>query len=158
MTTTTLTLRIRGAELEYSNAGAICWTLPIDSIVLIAEYTTNEGPHLDDYFLVFVTVEHCALYFATCSFYAEGRDDVLSTLREHLASPFQLELTGSTDWESRVVWPDKVAGKEYFSFRALPPKTLTEKIEKKLLGESFEYSISHEIQEYLKEQLISRSL
>ncbi|HEY6968228.1 MAG TPA: hypothetical protein VJA94_03415 [Candidatus Angelobacter sp.] len=155
-TNTTLTLRIRGAELEYSHAGAVCWSLPIESIVLIAEYTTNEGPYLDDYFLVFVTVEQGTFYFATCSFYAKGRDDVLSTLHEQLASPFELELIGSTDWESRVVWPSRMAGKEYFTFRAVSPKTLTEKIKTKLLGETLEYSISHEIQEYLKEQLRSR--
>ncbi len=30
--------------------------------MLIAEYTTNEGPHVDDYFLVFVTVEENKLF------------------------------------------------------------------------------------------------
>lgn len=158
-TTKSLVLRIRESNLECLHTqGSLRWFLPIDSIVLIAEYTTDEGPYVDDYFLVFVTLEHATLYFSTCSFYATGRDEVLATLQERLASPVQLELTASAEWKSRVVWPDKMAGKDYFVFNAVPSQTFTEKIKKRLLGETYEYSISNEVQEYLKVRLRAASV
>src|SRR5262249_25546280 len=67
-----LCLRVDGSSLECNDdSGFTRWSLSIQTIVLIAEYTTNEGPWLDDYFLVFVTVEEGKLYFSTCSFYAD---------------------------------------------------------------------------------------
>ncbi len=31
----------------------LTWRTPISSILLLAEYTTNEGPYVDDYFVEF---------------------------------------------------------------------------------------------------------
>ncbi len=147
-------LRIKESNLECSDtAGALRWTLPIKSIVLIAEYTTNEGPQMDDYSLVFVTAEEEKLYFSTCSFYSDGRDEALSALQQRLGSPIQLELQGSTEWRSRVVWPAKMAGIEYFTFTEMPAATLAQKLKKRLLGPTQEYGISKAVREYLDEQL-----
>lgn len=147
-------LRIRQSDLEcLDTSGKLLWTLRIDSIVLIAEYTTNEGPHVDDYFLVFVTAEENKLFFSTCSFYVGGRDEALSVLRERLGFPVQLGLQGSTEWRSRVAWPAKIAGSEYFTFEDIPPKTLLERVKKRLLGPTQEYAISKPVRNYLEEQL-----
>jgi hypothetical protein len=151
-------LRIRESDLECLGTSAeLLWTLTIDSIILIAEYTTNEGPHVDDYFLVFVTVGGGKLHFLICSFYSGGVDDALSTLQERLSSPIQLRLQGSTEWRSRVAWPPKIADSEYFTFTAVPAETLAAKLKEKLLGPTHEYVISKGIQDYLQEQLRSRS-
>jgi hypothetical protein len=147
-------LGIRQSDLECLGSSAKpLWTLAIDSIILIAEYTTNEGPHVDDYFLVFVTVEENKLFFSTCSFYVGGRDEVLSVLQERLGSPIQLGLQGSTEWRSRVAWPVGIAGSEYFTFAEIPPKTLLERVKKRLLGPTQEYAISKSVRDYLEEQL-----
>lgn len=147
-------LRIRQSNMEYlDTSGKLLWTLTIDSIVLIAEYTTNEGPHVDDYFLVFVTAEESKLFFSTCSFYVGGRDEALSVLQERLGSPIQLGLQGSTEWRSQVVWPARMAGSEYFTFAAIPPKTLFERVKKRLLGPTQEYAISKPVRDYLEEQI-----
>src|SRR5438477_5813616 len=104
--TTSGMLRVRESDLECLDAkGTQSWTLPINSILLIAEYTTNEGPTIDDYFIVFVTAESNRLFFSSCSFYVDGRDDALSVLQARLGSPIQLGLQGSTEWRSRVAWP-----------------------------------------------------
>lgn len=147
-------LRIRQSDLEcLDTTGKLLWTLTIDSIILIAEYTTNEGPHVDDYFLVFVTAEENKLFFSTCSFYVDGRDEALSVLQERLGSPIQLGLQGSTEWRSQVAWPARIAGSEYFTFAEIPPKTLLDRVKKRLLGPTQEYAISKPVRDYLEEQL-----
>jgi hypothetical protein len=143
-------LRVRELNLECVDAtGMLRWSLPTASIVLVAEYTTNEGPFVDDYFLVFVTVEEGKLYFSTCSVSA-GVEEALSVLQERLGSPIQLGLQVSTEWRSRIAWPPKMAGREYFTFTDVPAKTLTEKLKKSLLGPTQEYVISKATREYLE--------
>jgi hypothetical protein len=69
--------------LEYlSSENALLWSTSTKDVVLLAEYTTSEGPYLEDYFLVFVTVENGKRYFATASFYSNGRDEVIKQLAE----------------------------------------------------------------------------
>ena len=151
-------LRVRESTLEFvDQAGKLCWSLPIAALVLISEYTTNEGPWCDDYFLVFVTVEEGTLYFASCTFYAEGLDDCLFLLQERLGSPVRLDLTGSTDWRSRVVWPVEMAGSDYFTFTEVPDHTWRDKLKKALLGPTLEYVISKPVRDYLQEQLKKKS-
>jgi hypothetical protein len=149
-----LRLRVNGSSLECSDeSGTKCWSLPIEAIVLISEYTTDEGPWLDDYFLVFVTVEEDKLYFSTCSFYVDGRDEVIAGLEERLGSPIKLGLTNSTDWKSRVIWPPELADIEYFTFKEVPPQSLREKARKWLLGPTLEYSISRPARDHFHRQL-----
>lgn len=149
-------MKIKGLTLECLDSSKTRrWSFHMDSIVLVAEYTTNEGPYVDDYFLVFATVEDGKLYFSTCSFYSAGREEALSGLQKHLGSPIDLELQGSTEWRSRVAWPAKMVGKEYFSFTEVPTTTLTEKLKKRLLGPTQEYAISKAVRQYLEEQLRS---
>jgi hypothetical protein len=88
-------LRIRQPDLEYlDTTGKLLWTIPIDSLVLIAEYTMNEGPYVEDYFLVFVTSETGKLYFSTCSFYSAGMEEAFAALQQRLDSPLSLGLQG----------------------------------------------------------------
>src|ERR1700748_1292213 len=111
-------LQIKDSNLEYSsNTAKAFWSLPIASIILISEYTTNEGPQCDDYFLVFVTIEKDLFYFHTASFYAGGSDATLASLKELLGSTFELKLTGSTEWDSRVIWPAEIADSKHFEFK-----------------------------------------
>ncbi len=145
-------LEINGMTLTCSDdSGTTLWSLQIEDIVLMAEYTTDEGPWLDDYYLVLVTVEENQLYFSTCSFYADGRDEVLSSLRERLGSPIELVLPGYTDWNSRVLWPHEMAGREYFTFTDVPAATLRDKAKKWLSGPTHEYAISRTVRDYLQQ-------
>jgi hypothetical protein len=147
-------LQIKHSNLEYSDEnGSVFWSLPIPSIALIAEYTTNEGPQYDDYFLVFVTIEKDIFHFHTASFYAAGRDETLAALKQLLVSTFELELTGSTEWDSRVIWPQEIAGNKYFQFKPMRPETMLQKVKDKLLEPTLEFSIAKPIQEYLQSRL-----
>ena len=147
-------LQIKDSNLEYSsNTAKVFWSLPIASIILISEYTTNEGPQCDDYFLVFVTIEKDLFYFYTASFYAGGSDATLASLKELLGSTFELKLTGSTEWDSRVIWPAEIADSKHFEFKPVRPETMVQKIKEKLLGPTLEYGITRPIQEYLRSRI-----
>ncbi|MBZ5491232.1 MAG: hypothetical protein LAO76_09905 [Acidobacteriia bacterium] len=146
-------LQVKDSDLEYSGEdGRVFWSLPIPSIALIAEYTTNEGPLFDDYFLVFITIEDM-FYFHTASFYAASRDETLAALKKLLGSTFELKLIGSTEWDSHAMWPQEIAGNKYFQFKPVRPETMLQKVKEKLLGPTREYSLAKPIQEYLQSRL-----
>jgi len=99
-----LSLNDDKSVLEYRDSeNQLNWTLSVKDIVLMAEYTTNEAPFVDDYFLVFVTVENEKLYFASASFYSEGRDELIQQLAHEWAINIKPGLVNKADWNSRVV-------------------------------------------------------
>lgn len=86
-------------------------TVNLNDVKLIGEFTTAEGPFFDDWFLVFV--------------YADGSWDKISIyatnielINEHLSKRFNLNnsywLTNSAQWNSVIVYPNQLRGKELF--------------------------------------------
>jgi hypothetical protein len=125
----------------------LLWSVEIKDLILVAEYTTNEGPHFDDYFLIFQT-KTCAF---ECTFYAEGRDAAFVKLSEQLNIPLQLQLCNSTDWKSRVIWPIHLAGTDYFQFTPVKPISLVSSICKAVFGPQLEYRVAEPIRKYIQE-------
>ena len=107
-------MRLDSGELVYSSDAKDYWRLSAADICAIGEYTTAGGPSVDDYFFVFVTDRGAAWYEA--SFYADGRDEVLSRLSKLLGEDLTTGLCHSTSWKSRVLWPKTLEGKELFTF------------------------------------------
>jgi hypothetical protein len=144
--------------LEYRNPEhQLVWQIPLESIVLMAEYTTNEGPHIDDYFLVFVSADGDSLNIATASFYADGRDEIVRNLAQTWKSNIELSLVNSTEWASRVVWPPTLVGKEYFEPRVAEPKKLAEKLRRFAFGPVHQYFPSQSVREFLLSRIGERS-
>jgi len=140
--------------LEYRDAeNGSLWRIGINNIVLIAEYTTDEGPWLDDHFLVFVSAADNSLNIAAASFYSDGRDDTLKVLALHLGSAIELSLLGSTTWASRVVWPPELAGKDYFDSKEVAPVTVTDRIKRLAFGEVRDYFPSASVRNFLMTQI-----
>lgn len=79
---------------------------------MLAEYTTNEGPWADDYFLLFVESDNSKLSVARASLYSDGIEEVLGDLRQRWAANIETRLHNSTEWKSRVLWPPELAGTE----------------------------------------------
>jgi hypothetical protein len=131
-------------------AGEIVWDVPIDTLILIAEYTTNEGPMRDDYFLVFGCCEHDQLFEMKCSFYALDAIATMETLLKKLNAGTTLGLASSTEWKSNIVWPPKLAGKPFFENVELVPKTFKARIYKSIFGPSFAFPPTPEVQAYLR--------
>jgi hypothetical protein len=93
------------------------WNLPLSEVRIIGESTNQNGPIADDYFFCFATGSERWL---EASFYADGHDEFLHALEERLGSELTLDLYGSTDFASRVLWPPSLAGQPMFRFYTIP--------------------------------------
>jgi hypothetical protein len=144
-------MRTEGLKtIDYTDAGGnIVWQLPVAAIAILAEYTTLNGPFLDDYFVVFASVENQEWIVRTATFYADGCDEVLEALSAHWGAPLQFGLSHSTDWNSRVIWPEELAGQDYFTFTEVPPQSLLERLRHFCVGKVFEYSPSSAVRGYI---------
>jgi hypothetical protein len=139
--------------LEHRGAdGSLLWSVAIDEIVLMAEYTTDDGPEADDYFLVFVTDEAGTQFYATATFYSEGREQVIARLAARWQTNIKLGLVSSTDWASRVIWPLQLAEQNYLELKEVQSKTLFEKLRKTTFGPIHEYSPSKAVLAFLAAQ------
>ena len=134
--------------------GSPLWKLPIAALVLIGEYTTNEGPCKDDYFIEFVSVEDGKAFFSTVSFYAEGRDQAFAALEKTLNRPLTLELYASTDWNSRVVWPPSLSGRPFL--RPAKPTSNFKAFIHRLGLRGSDQVVSDEVRVYIAEQVANR--
>jgi hypothetical protein len=148
---TTLAVRDGVLVCQREDGGQECgWELQVADLVLVAEYTTSEGPFLDDYFLVFWMRDHGELLKAECSFYAEGRDEALAETGRVLGAKLELELAWSTEWNSRVIWPEALTGKPYFQFTNVPRVGFWQEILSGFIGDALEYKPTDQVREYLK--------
>ena len=107
-------LQVNDGTLSYRSKLFGSWELPVSNLTLIGEYTTAEGPFVDDYFLVFFSGNEPDWHEA--SFYAEGRDEVLKELSVLLGSNISCGLVNSTSFNSRVLWPEERKGQRLFDF------------------------------------------
>lgn len=97
------------------------WTMRVGDLRLLGEYTNQDGPHADDYFLCFATDSSG---WNEASFYSEGRDEFLASLGTILGEDLSLELGHSTDFSSRILWPEARRGEPMFAFTDVPPKSI----------------------------------
>ena len=107
-------IRLECGNVCYESRDYGTWSLPVSTIRIVGEFTNDHGPHLDDYFLVFVT--EATGEWRTASFYAKGRDEFLDKLASALPGVSSLALANSTDWKSRVLWPKELQGRPLFEF------------------------------------------
>ena len=100
-------LECEGGLLTY-HSKHVDWSIPTSDIRLIAEYTNSDGPHLDDYFFVFLTATKGGWHEA--SFYAAGREIALRALEEKIGASLETGLCYSTEYRTRILWPASVRG------------------------------------------------
>jgi hypothetical protein len=124
------------------------WTLPVNRVKLLGEYTDPNGPYVDDYFFVFVFEPDCDWYEA--SFYSEGREAFLSQLGLRLGSELRCGLCHSTDDNSRLIWPPQIEGQPLFDFVPIVPKGLWQQVRLKLVP-GYHLNFAAAVRDYLKE-------
>jgi hypothetical protein len=113
-------LWVDGDVVRYESKTYDSWHARIADIRLIGEMTNQNGPSADDYFIcVVATADGCWLQ---ASFYADGRDDLLSQLGERLGAALVLQLCNSTDFASRILWPPHLVGQPMFKFTDVVPR------------------------------------
>lgn len=115
-------LSLKDSTLYYASPVHGNWQVPLSEIIAFGEYTTDNGPYIDDWFMVFVTRD---FNWVEASNYCAGRDEI----REELAKLWGVEslygeLAFSTDFSSRAIWPAGIAGKPLFEFLERPQSTL----------------------------------
>ena len=122
----------------YIDSGKIIWEnqserigeIVISDIRLIGEYTTAEGPVLDDWFIVFfMSKDDCRQVSA----YAKGIMDVLDQVGKSVGGQVLPGLAASAEWATRLIWPQEVEGKPMWNMEELKPETFGEKV-KAFLG------------------------
>ena len=142
------TLAVSEDALEYRNErGHLLWQLKSENIALVAEYTTNQGPFGDDWFLVFATANKKP-YFVTCSLYSNGRDEALDFLRTRFA--IEPTLTNNTEWQSVVLWPKAIEGAQLIEFSQGEPRNWRERFRAWFDGFISQPHLSAAVHQYLQ--------
>jgi hypothetical protein len=116
---------IDAGRLIWENQGKHIGEVVVSDICLIGEYTTEEGPVIDDWFIVFyMSKDDCK----QISLYAKGREDMLKYLSECLGVEVAPRLMGSAGWNTTLLWPSEVMGQPMWNIENLEPETLGEKL------------------------------
>jgi hypothetical protein len=134
------------------------WSIDINDIILVAEYTTDEGPYLDDYFIVFVDDEGGRAYVRSCSIYSEGLDNALELLETNLGMQVKPQLVRSTHWDSRVLWPPNLNGNDYFQFKVVAAAGFGQKLRNAAFGPQLKYSPAASILGYIQQVIQKRQI
>jgi hypothetical protein len=144
-------LKAGNGLLAYNDAeGNSLWQMPLERIVLFAEFTTDEGAKREDHFLVFWSFEEEELHRALASFRAEGRVEAVQALSDFWQIDLKAELAESGQWKSRVVWPKELEDHQYLALEEVPAMNLRQKIRSALFGPVQHYLPTEEVSEYLR--------
>ena len=144
-------LQARNGQLGYDDAqGNQLWQMPLERIVLVAEFTNDEGAKREDHFLVFWSFEEGELHRALAGFHATGRNEAMDALSTYWQTELKLELPESRQWKSRVVWPKELEDHQYLALEEMPAATLRQKIRGALFGPVQQYLPTEEVSEYLR--------
>ena len=82
------------------------WRVRLEAVCVIGEFTDGSGPWGDDFCAVFVERESGAWH--VLPYDADGCDDVLKLLGRKLDTPLTTTLANSTEFRSRVIWPEQL--------------------------------------------------
>ena len=137
---------IQGNAIHYATRDAEVWELPIAEVRVIGEYTTPNGPYIDDYFFVFLSTD----YWYEASFYSEGGLELLPKLSGDLKEELACGLQNSTNWKSRVIWPPDIKEEPLFDIvPAEMPTKLWDRIKYKMVSHVV-FHLTRKVKEKMK--------
>lgn len=126
-------LRFDGELITYTSRHYGSFSVPLSEVVVIGEFTTDNGPFIDDWFIVFVHRSGSEWFEA--SMYAEGNEAVRDRLSAALGSTIIGGLAASTDFASRILWPSALAGRPLFTFSPVTASSIIRRIQLSMLPE-----------------------
>lgn len=125
------------------------WSLPTGAVRLIGEYTNENGPSIEDWFVCFVSgPSEC--FEAPVS--ADGLHECLDALGDQFGNELELKLASSTSFNSRIIWPKGPAGKPLFKFREAAETSRWQMVCNNLLGHRVEQVLSEVALEFLESE------
>lgn len=99
----------------------IIFQLPIKEIVFIGEYTNDQGPYFDDWFLFVVDNEGNTFQI---SMYSLNIDLVMKKLSKIFGFSRSLDLVNSSDWKSISLFPKNFYGQEFLGLVKKEPRNI----------------------------------
>lgn len=137
---------LEGDVVVYREQATEVWRVSLLSVAIVGEYTTANGPYVDDYFFVFVTKPQGHHFHA--SYYAKGCEALLAALEDRLGAKIRCSLVKSTKLTSRCMWPPQLAGHALFRFTRIPSGGGWNRVRRMLSGRcAFDFTI--EVERYL---------
>ena len=121
---------IESRQIVLTIAGEATCHIAIDDLKLVGEYTTADGPFVDDWFIVFITSEKV---WNQISEYTPGMSAVLQELGTYLEANMVGWLASSTSWKTNIIWPIQVEGQEMWDVISDKPVTMMARL-KQLFG------------------------
>ena len=120
--------------------------LSISDLIIIGEYTTDNGPFLDDWFLTLVTLNE----WIEISMYTVGMTKFLKDLSKVVNADLSTSLANSSIWKTRIMFPNELKEKELFEVEDIEPKSLLGKVKKQITGGKSARKLSSEILKILE--------
>lgn len=106
-------LRFDGKNITCTSEHYGSFSIPLVDVAVIGEFTTANGPYVDDWFLVFVPRSGGKWFEA--SMYAEGCEELREQLSTSLGCSIHSSLCATTDFASRIIWPLSLADRPLFT-------------------------------------------
>lgn len=106
----------RDGTLLYDGSPRDRWLLRLSDIAVAGEYSNENGPFAPDYFHVYVTRD---LSWHELPWDAVGGEAAIQAVGRDLGFEPPTTLILSTDFASRIAWPEVLAGQPLFEFLAL---------------------------------------
>lgn len=123
-----------GSLISYTSSHYGSFTFPLSEVAVIGEFTTDNGPYIDDWFLVFVPDRGRGWFEA--SMYAEGIDSMREQLSAALGSSiYGAGLFASTDFASRILWPAALGDRPLFTFSLVTASSFLRRLKLSILPE-----------------------
>lgn len=88
--------------------------VPISSIILLGEFTTEDGPYADDHLLAFWLDDGRTIELPVNT---PGAPQIIDKVAHTSGGTSRVELTLNTSFASRVLYPPKYAGENLFDFK-----------------------------------------
>ena len=111
-------IQFDGTLITYTSPAYGSFSIPLSEVAIIGEFTTDNGPFIDDWFIVFVP--HSGHDWFEASMYAGGIEPLRRQLSEVLGASIDgVTLFASTDFASGIVWPPTLANRPLFTFSSV---------------------------------------
>ena len=115
-------------------------------LFVLGEYTTDEGPYLDDHFIVIAIAPSRIFEYSVGSSQCE---EVLFYLKENLDVKVQFALSNSTECSSTVLYPDELRGNEFFTCYDSARRGLVGRLSDLLRKRTRRTDVSQSVTDYL---------
>jgi hypothetical protein len=142
-------LLFRAGAVRYLRERGDGWQLASADIAVVGEYTTADGPFVDDYFFAFVRVDGAVF---EASFYAAGGNATLDALGAALGGKITAGLCNSATWRSRVIWPQALENVPLFELRDRGDRSIWHRLQRVVGLGAMHAVLTDEVERYLAER------